>query len=496
MLRQWIAVIVVGGLLLTSCSGGGSPDDDVATPEVIEPATVGADRFRPGLYGAGAVVAWGAYVEFFEDGTGRVRGPVGASSETLRPHDSEFTYVIDGRHVEVTATTGDCEAGATGTYSWSTDATALRLADPWDRCWQRSRVLHGDWMPLGDTPVLEVDPGGAPVPIDSPIGPIEWRFVPGQAYVRDRGRFDVQLTRPQLVAVEGGFVAVVDEQAEATSTIDESEVADRVLVFSQDGVDWRPIPPPPSTVGLIAADGVQVYVAPAGAPDAVHVTTDRGGTWTALEVEDPPDATAGLDAGPAGVVLVGSDAALWLLDEESFQKVATAPAPFMRVLVLDTGFFALSVEAPGPDQLENAQRSYWHSDDGRTWTEASDVPTDVHDRDTTHWGDTVYRSDWSDGIGHTSTDGGRTWSTPTRRPGEGLAVTEAGYFTVQPAVFGPTVGVVWVSSDGQDWQRVVNPWPPLWTFPPVVSGNTILVPGAVGPPFGDPARLDLVGYIN
>ena len=44
------------------------------------------------------------------------------------------------------------------------------------------------------------------------------------------------------------------------------------------------------------------------------------------------------------VVLTGPDTPLWLLDDESFEKVATTPAPFVQVFVLDTGFFAVSVD--------------------------------------------------------------------------------------------------------------------------------------------------------
>ena len=62
----------------------------------------------------------------------------------------------------------------------------------------------------------------------------------GQAYVWERPdpqTGDFQRSDPQVVAIDGGFVAVVDEQADA---------ADRALVFSQNGVDWQPIPSPPS----------------------------------------------------------------------------------------------------------------------------------------------------------------------------------------------------------------------------------------------------------
>ena len=164
--------------------------------------------------------------------------------------------------------------------------------------------------------------------------------------------------------------------------------------------------------------------------------------------------------------------------------------------MLDTGFFAVSAE-------ESGRKSYWGSDDGRTWTEMIGVPTEIHDSETTSWGDHVYLSHRGAGTGYTSTDGGRTWIAGSRRPGVGLAVADARYVTTQPAVFATGVsGVVWVSSDDVDWQRVVNPWPPLeWTFNPVISGNTILVPGETDPPPGErwagpPARIDLVGFIR
>lgn len=486
-MRRFAAGLLALSAVFASCSS----DADQRVEPSSAPArseAVAVDGFPLGRYGAGVVdgmVAAGAYTEFREDGTGRVWGLVGNSSATLRLHDSEFTYVIDGEQVEVTATTGDCEVGATGTYRWSGDASELRLTDPVDLCGDRRLALHGDWYPLGDTPIVEIDPGGDSVTIDSPIGPIDWQVVAGQTYAWVRPDPQIGSLLPPyrpVVAINGGFVAVVDEQATMPPIAGPPDVADRALVFSQNGIDWQSIPSPPSTVGLIAAHGETLYVAPATAPDSVYVTVDRGATWTALEVEDPPESIDGLDAGGAGVVLAGSDTPLWLLDDDSFEKVPAKPAPFVQVLVLDTGFFASSLE------------SYWFSDDGRTWTEATGLPTDVHDL--ASWGDNVYLSNSIEGVGYTSTDGGRTWSAPTMRPGEDLTVTDVGYFTVQPAIFGPVVGVVWVSSDDVDWQRVVNPWPPLWTFNPVISGDTILIPSVIEPPAGERAYLDWVGIIN
>lgn len=480
--RRFAAGLLALSMVVVACSS--NSDQGVAPPSApARSETVVGDGFPFGSYGATVgMVAFGAYAEFHEDGTGRVRGLAGNSSATLRLHDSEFTHVVDGDQVEVTATTGDCEAGAAGSYRWSGEAPELQLADPQDSCGDRRLVLHGDWYPLGDTPVVEVDPGGDPVTIDSPIGPIDWQVVPGQAYAwagTDPQTRSSQVPYRQVVAIDGGFVAVVDEQANVPPIADQPDVADRTLVGSENGIDWQPIPLPPSTVGLIAAHGERLYVVPATAPDAVYVTSDRGDTWTALQVEDSPASIDGLFTGPAGVMLIGSGGLLWLLDDDSFEKVPTTPARFVQVLVLDTGFFALSVA------------SHWFSDDGRTWTEATDVP-DMYRL--TSWRDDVYgrRNEQA----YTSTDGGRTWGAPTKRPGEDLTVTDAGYFTVQPAVFGPTVGVVWVSSDDIDWQRVVNPWPPMWMCNPVVSGDKILIPSVIERPAGERAHLDWVGVIN
>ncbi len=473
-------LLAAGLLALLAVAGACSSDGDESVEPSVVPAgseAVVEDGFPLGVYGAGTAsgsVAFGSYAEFHEDGTGRVRG--------LTPglHDSRFTYVAYDDQIEVTATTGDCEVGAIGTYRWSVEVSALRLADPVDFCDHRWDVLHSDWYPLGDTPVVEVDPGGGPVTIDSPIGPIDWQFVAGQPYWGPAAPFQDSY-RP-VVAIEGGFVAVVDEQ---------TDEADPGLVFSQNGIDWQPIPSPPSTVRFIAADGKKLYVSPLYPPEVAYVSADRGGTWTALEVEDPPAAIGDLYAGPAGVVLTGPGSTLWLLDGDSFEQVSGVPASFDEVLVLDTGFFAWSIDTNEPDR---ERKLYWRSGDGRTWTEAAGVPDDMADPKS--WGQNLYLSNWLEDIGYTSTDGGRTWGDSTRRPGEGLAVTDAGYVSVQSAA-GLRAGVVWVSSDDVDWQRVVNPWPPVWTHDPVISGDTILIPIGVEPledELGE--HLDLVGHIN
>ncbi len=65
----------------------------MATTAPARSDAVVVDGFPLGVYGAGmasGLVAAGAYTEFYVDGTGRVRGSVGNSSENLRLHDSGF----------------------------------------------------------------------------------------------------------------------------------------------------------------------------------------------------------------------------------------------------------------------------------------------------------------------------------------------------------------------------------------------------------------------
>lgn len=138
-------------------------------------------------------------------------------------------------------------------------------------------------------------------------------------------------------------------------------------------------------------------------------------------------------------------------------------------------------------------RGFWISEDGRNWTEASDVPIDVHYLSS--WADSVYsptRVDW----GRTSTDGGRTWSEPTLRPGgyrDPFTATDAGYFAIETVLFAPAVGVVWVSPDDVTWERVLNTWSPPYMDALVVSGDTILIPSVSAEPS---VPLDWVGVIG
>jgi hypothetical protein len=58
----------------------------------------------------------------------------------------------------------------------------------------------------------------------------------------------------------------------------------------------------------------------------------------------------------------------------------------------------------------------------------------------------------------------------------GAGVGDVGFVAVETAIFGPCVGVVFVSADGVAWQRALNPWPPPAMGQPVVSGDSIVIP--------------------
>lgn len=75
-------------------------------------------------------------------------------------------------------------------------------------------------------------------------------------------------------------------------------------------------------------------------------------------------------------------------------------------------------------------------------------------------------------------------------------VAEAGYFAIEPVIFGPAVGVVWVSSNDSDWQRVLDPWPPPAMFDILVSADIILIPGTNPASDHEDELIDWVGVIK
>jgi hypothetical protein len=111
--------------------------------------------------------------------------------------------------------------------------------------------------------------------------------------------------------------------------------------------------------------------------------------------------------------------------------------------------------------------------------EAVDAPAGLEVQAT--FGDSVYGTAGMD-EDVASDDGGRTWQVVADRPGNGpgdlLAVGDAGFVAIETVIFGPCVGVVFVSADGVAWQRALNPWPPPAMEQPVVSGDSIVIPAA------------------
>lgn len=178
---------------------------------------------------------------------------------------------------------------------------------------------------------------------------------------------------------------------------------------------------------------------------------------------------------------------VWALGSDSFEPVERDLPEFDTILPVDSGFFAAALP-PG---------TCWTSGDGRTWTETPDSCSDIFVQSS--FRDRVYgATDIDEGVA--STDGGRTWGEPVVRPGgpgDWLTVGEIGYVAVETALFAPPVGVVWASSDDVTWERVLNPWPPPLMGPPVISGNTILIPSELCDVQSDECRLlDWVGVVD
>lgn len=83
--RRWAIGVTALSLLVGACASDADRTVGPSPAPTVSDATV-VDGFPLGVYGAGVdsgSVAFGAYAEFYEDGTGRVRGPAGNSSSTL-----------------------------------------------------------------------------------------------------------------------------------------------------------------------------------------------------------------------------------------------------------------------------------------------------------------------------------------------------------------------------------------------------------------------------
>lgn len=258
------------------------------------------------------------------------------------------------------------------------------------------------------------------------------------------------------------------------------EVAgDRLTVTSGSGAAWECDPTEPGTYEWVLA-GAVLELDPIDEPCSERaVGIQAVADWEWYSLGDAPIVEAGPGDAPVLVdTLIGTIA--WTVvgaeptppTTDSSDDVTPPPdgePGRVQVWALDSGFLART----GPE----ASGTYWTSTDGRTWAELVDAPSGLSVQAT--FGDSVYGTvGLDDDV--TSNDGGRTWQAAADRPGNGpgdlLAVGDVGFVAIETAIFGPCVGVVFVSADGTTWQRALNPWPPPAMNQPVISGDSIVIP--------------------
>jgi hypothetical protein len=212
---------------------------------------------------------------------------------------------------------------------------------------------------------------------------------------------------------------------------------------------------------------------------ATAIQLDWGGDWSWYSLGDAPIVETGLGDAPVAVdTPIGTiewtartprPSEPHILPESNLSfEMMTPPSggPVERVEVwtLESGFL-----------MRDAHRTYWTSPDHSQWAEATGAPSDLTIEAT--FGDAVYGT-----VGRhedvTSTDGGHTWQAADRPGGAGdlFAVGDVGLVAVESAIFGPCVGVVFVSADGTTWQRALNPWPPPAMGQPTIVGDSIVIP--------------------
>jgi hypothetical protein len=305
------------------------------------------------------------------------------------------------------------------------------------------------------------------------------------------------------VRVGDGFIGI---QAPDCSGV----ACDSGLVRSSDLREWAPIPNDlPSVFLPIAAMGDVIYaVGPMGTPimvSEVYSSNDGGTSWVNVPVEtptitcsssdvqtecwSPPGsevwALTGVAAGEGGVVIATHDMAsevngpddiiagpLFVLRDGVFERV---DAPF-------TGNGDVLVDAVGDSFYAHSrtQNVAWVSDDGRSWTQVT-APNYLQVLAVVD--DTIHAVSYPDGIDRDliSTDRGRTWTpTPERPPLDGDA-WNAMIANDHTLLIGSTwtdegcPGVLWMSADGQQWERVLDIWPGTCTRPANIDEYTIVV---------------------
>jgi hypothetical protein len=490
---RWMGVLAVVGLVVACSSDdaattpAGSAVESVAsstsvvTTSVAAPVatTTGSVFAGPGAPPTGLYAgegneldAWPVYIEFRDDGSGRLLLSGGALRDD--PAVLEFDYRVDDDRLTLENRAGDvlgCASTADATYEWGSDGQWLLLTAVDEPCpsvvkglpprWRRLEHPLNEWQLSTDEPAV----------VHTSLGTIEWTAT-------DEPVSNVQTMAGELVGVRDG-----------------------AIVRSTDAVDWTPIPPPPDPPNLpegvqaspsvLAVRGEVLYEsARFGTPDPqlerVYATDDWGVSWREVPME--PDTTSGLlniariVAGNAGVIVTTRDeeqasqgspviGPIWVLGAAGFERVE---APFtglqadsVEVWALDSGFFANEGARFSPDGIASGASRSWFSADGRTWTEVADRPERLVV--TAAFGHTVYGVAEAPGVVDAdvvSVDGGRTWTDAPERPTSvwpiPMAVGDHGFVAGSGwTLEGDGIGVVWASADGVTWERAMDLWPPI-----------------------------------
>jgi hypothetical protein len=254
---------------------------------------------------------------------------------------------------------------------------------------------------------------------------------------------------------------------------------DRLTVMSGTDAAWGCDPAQPGTYRWALAGAVLEL-------DAV----DEPCVARADAIRKPPADWSWYSLGDAPVVEAGPGDAPVVVDTVIGTIVWTATTPEARAVPeRNMSFEMMTPPSGGPVEqvqvwalasgffMRDAHGSYWTSSDRRRWVQATGAPGDLAVEATS--GDTVYGIVGRD-EDVLSTDGGRTWRAADRPggPGDLFAVGAIGLVAIETAIFGPCVGVVFVSADGTTWQRALNPWPPPALGQPVVDGDSIVIPAS------------------
>lgn len=260
------------------------------------------------------------------------------------------------------------------------------------------------------------------------------------------------------------------------------EVAgDRLTVTSGSDAAWECDPAEPGTYVWVLA-GEVLELDPVDEPCAERgIGIQALPDWEWYSLGDAPIVEAGPGDAPVVVdTLIGTIE--WVAatpatptrprrQPESNMSIETmtppsgGPVEQVRVWTLESGFF-----------MRDDRGTFWTSTDQVTWTEATGAPNGLVVVAT--FGDTIYGKTVGSDAGVTSTDGGRTWQTVDHPggPGDLFGFGDFGFVAIETVIFGPCVGVVFVSADGTTWQRALNPWPPPAMGGLFIGADSIVIP--------------------